>query len=73
VVSLEQNAGNFEGALPLAEDVLVVAWRINGDGHPDTLSCMSNLASLHRVMAKHDLALPLHTEAPAGRRHIPGR
>ena len=71
VISL-QNARDLDGALPLAEEALVVERRINGDDDPSTLSCISSLASLHGDMGNHDQALPLHTEALAGSRRVRG-
>jgi tetratricopeptide (TPR) repeat protein len=67
-----QGAGDFDGALPLAEEVLAVARRIHGDDHPDTLTYINNLANLHSDMGNHDLALPLYTEALAGSRRLLG-
>jgi tetratricopeptide (TPR) repeat protein len=66
------DARDFDGALPLFEEVLAVARRFNGDDHSDMLTSISNLASLHSSMDNHDLALPLYTEALAQRRRILG-
>jgi tetratricopeptide (TPR) repeat protein len=67
-----QDAGEFDGALPLYEEVLAVERRINGDDHPNTLTSISNLANLHSGMGTHDLALLLHTVALATRRRLLG-
>jgi tetratricopeptide (TPR) repeat protein len=67
-----QDAGDFDGALPLFEEVLAVARSIYGDDHPGTLTSINNLANMHSDMGDHDLALPLHTEALAGRRRLLG-
>jgi hypothetical protein len=53
-----QHAGDFEDALPLFEDALAMARCTNGDDHPDTLSCINNVAALHNYMGNHHLALP---------------
>jgi tetratricopeptide (TPR) repeat protein len=65
-------ARDYGGALPLFEEALAVQRRNEGDDHPNTLSSISNLATLHCVMGICDLALSLHTEALAGSRHILG-
>ena len=67
-----QDADDFEGALPLSVEALAVERRINGDNHPYTLGCISNLATLHVAMSNHELALPLHTETLARSRHLLG-
>jgi tetratricopeptide (TPR) repeat protein len=66
------DAGDFEGALPLFEEVLAVERRINGDDHPATLDCINNLAPLHSDMGNHDLALSMYSEALAKRRRLLG-
>jgi tetratricopeptide (TPR) repeat protein len=67
-----QDAHDFDGALPLFEEALAVERRINGDDHPNTLSCIGNLAALHSFMGNHDLALPLYTEVLVKSRRILG-
>jgi tetratricopeptide (TPR) repeat protein len=66
------DAGDYNGALPLSEEALVVARRMKGDDHPNTLSSISNLATLHTDIGNHHLALSLHTEALAGSRRLLG-
>jgi tetratricopeptide (TPR) repeat protein len=63
---------DYDSALPLFEEALAIVRRLEGDDHPNTLSSISNLATLHDVMGNCDLALSLHTEVLAGRRHILG-
>jgi tetratricopeptide (TPR) repeat protein len=67
-----QDAHDFEGALPLFEEVMAMQRRIHGDDDRSTLSSINNLATLHIDTGDYDLALPLLTEALAGRRRIMG-
>jgi tetratricopeptide (TPR) repeat protein len=72
LATAQQEVGDFDGALPLFEEVLAVERRMRGDNHPHTLDVINNLATLHSAMGNHDLALPQYTEELAKSRRLRG-
>jgi tetratricopeptide (TPR) repeat protein len=64
-VSLQESAGDADGALQLMEEVLRVRRRVWGDQDPDTLDSITNLALHHLEMRNYAAALPLSEEAVA--------
>jgi tetratricopeptide (TPR) repeat protein len=65
LAGLYQSMGQYERALPLAEQALAVIQSELGDHHPDTASSLNNLAVLYTSMGQYDRALSLHEEALA--------
>jgi tetratricopeptide (TPR) repeat protein len=70
--ALQDCSRDYEAALPLLEECLVVARRVGGDEHPNTLTSIGNLADLHREMGDLEQALALGTEALAVKRRTLG-
>lgn len=64
VVSLYQ-AGQYEEALPLAQEALVVAESIYGSDHPYVSTSLNNLAALYRSAGRLDEAETLYRRALA--------
>ena len=52
--------GRLEQAAPLYERALDIELRLIGDGHPDTLALMHNIAGLYRKQGRLDDALATH-------------
>nr|MBC8426335.1 tetratricopeptide repeat protein [bacterium] len=51
--------GNVEEAIPAFEEVLSVAERVLGKGHPITVTCTANLVAAYRAMGRSQDALEL--------------
>jgi hypothetical protein len=62
-VTLQQAAGDFEGAFKLLAEVLAVHRRMLGNEHPETIDAITNLALHHSEMGNMEAALVLSEEA----------
>ena len=59
------DGGDYQAAAPLAQEVLAIRERWLGPDHPDTLTSVSNLASLFRNQGRYEEAEPLFKRALA--------
>ncbi len=65
-------AGDYPAALERAREVLEDAERVLGPEHPDTLSSVNNLASLHQIQGRYGEAELLYRRALEARARVLG-
>jgi len=53
-------AGRYQEAIPLLQQALRIREKDLGPEHPDTSTCLNNLATLYKEMGFYDKALPLY-------------
>jgi tetratricopeptide (TPR) repeat protein len=58
-----ESAGQYDKALPLFEEALLIRREVLGEQHPVYASSLNNLAGLYESMGNYDKALPLYEEA----------
>ena len=58
-----RNAGKFQQAVPIAEEVLKYCEKNDGPDHPETADSLNDLAFLYNSMGDQAKALPLYQRA----------
>jgi CHAT domain-containing protein len=66
------NEANYAEATELAVWTLLFSKQELGNDHPETATCLDNLAAIHQAMDKFDLALKLGNEALTIRQNVLG-
>src|SRR5207302_1041994 len=69
---LYQRIGQYDKALPLYEQALVIRKKVLGEEHPDYAQILNNLAVLNCKMGQYDKAQPLQEQALAIRKKVLG-
>lgn len=57
--------GRYKEAEPLCQQVLAIYEQVLGTNHPDTATCLNNLAALYNAQGKYEEAEPLYQQALA--------
>jgi tetratricopeptide (TPR) repeat protein len=63
LASLAMREGRPESAIPLAEEALAMTVKSEGENSLDAALAYANIAEAHRVLGRHDRALPLFKKA----------